>query len=377
MLVIACVAIALLLTALPVGLFLKNTKLFTTSPADTESLQKAESIRLSVCIPARNEAKSIGNSLKHLVESTHSDFEILVMDDNSEDNTAAIVEECMARSNRVRLLKSAPLPLGWNGKQFACWQLAKEAKNEWIMFVDADVRVSPDALTRCIAEQQSKGTPLVSGFPRQVTGTWSEKLLIPMMHYVLLCFLPIDRMRASAMPGFAAGCGQLFLANRETYLAVGGHSAIAGSRHDGIQLPRAFRRQGFATDIFDASDIVSCRMYENIGQVQRGLLKNAYEGIANPKLILPFTVLLLGGTLLPLLLTTVAIANAWPLWSIATLAVLSLASWIPRLVAASKFRQSWFGALCHPIALVWFVVLQWIALIQGLLGIKVTWRGRV
>jgi cellulose synthase/poly-beta-1,6-N-acetylglucosamine synthase-like glycosyltransferase len=122
MLVFACVAIALLLTALPVGLFLKNTKLFTTSPADTESLQKAESIRLSVCIPARNEAKSIGNSLKHLVESTHRDFEILVMDDNSEDNTAAIVEEWMARSNRIRLLKSAPLPLGWNGKQFACWQ---------------------------------------------------------------------------------------------------------------------------------------------------------------------------------------------------------------------------------------------------------------
>jgi hypothetical protein len=118
-------------------------------------------------------------------------------------------------------------------------------------------------------------------------------------------------------------------------------------------------------------------MYENIGQVQTGLLKNAYEGIANPKLILPFTVLLLGGTLLPLLLTTVAIANAWPLWSITTLAVLSLASWIPRLVAARKFRQSWFGALCHPIALVWFVVLQWIALIQGLLGIKVTWRGRL
>jgi len=366
-----------LLTALPVGLFLKNSKLFTNSPADSESLQKAKQIRLSVCIPARNEAKSIGTSLKYLVESTHSDFEILVMDDNSEDNTVAIVEEWMSRSNRVRLLTSNPLPPGWNGKQFACWQLAKEAKYEWVMFIDADVRVSPDALTRCIAEQQSKGAPLVSGFPRQVTGTWSEKLLIPMMHYVLLCFLPIDRMRASTMPGFAAGCGQLFLANRETYLAVGGHSAIAGSRHDGIQLPRAFRRKGFATDIFDASDIVSCRMYENIAQVQRGLLKNAYEGIANPKLIIPFTVLLLGGTLLPWILTCVAAANAWPTWSIVSLAVLSLASWIPRLVAASKYSQSWFGALCHPIALIWFVGLQWIAFVQGLLGIQVTWRGRL
>ena len=107
------------------------------------------------------------------------------------------------------------------------------------------------------------------------------------------------------------------------------------------------------------------------------MLKNAYEGIANPRLIVPFTVLLLGGTLLPMLLAMVAISNAWPIWSIAILAILSLASWIPRLVAASKFKQSWFGALCHPIALVWFVALQWIALIQGLLGIQVTWRGRL
>ena len=377
MLVILCVAIALLLTILPVGLFLKNADLFAVSPKDSESIQRAKQMRLSVCIPARNEAKSIGTSLNHLVESTHCDFEILVMDDSSEDNTAAIVEEWMAKSNRIRLLKSDPLPSGWNGKQFACWQLANAAKNEWLLFVDADVRVSPDALARCIAEQQRKGVPLVSGFPRQITGTWSEKLLIPMMHYVLLCFLPIDRMRASTMPGFAAGCGQLFLANREAYFEVGGHSAISGSRHDGIQLPRAFRRKGFATDIFDASDIVSCRMYESIAQVQRGLLKNAYEGIANPKLIVPFTVLLLGGTLFPLMLAIVAIANAWPTWSIVAFATMSLASWIPRMVAARKFGQSWIGALCHPIALVWFVVLQWVAFIQGILGIQVTWRGRL
>lgn len=377
MLVILCVAIALLLTILPVGLFLKNADLFAVSPKDSESIQRAKQMRLSVCIPARNEAKSIGTSLKHLVESTHNEFEILVMDDSSEDNTAAIVEEWMTKSKRIRLLKSDPLPSGWNGKQFACWQLANAAKNEWLLFVDADVRVSPDALARCIAEQQRTGVPLVSGFPRQITGTWSEKLLIPMMHYVLLCFLPIDRMRASTMPGFAAGCGQLFLANRETYFEVGGHSAISGSRHDGIQLPRAFRRKGFATDIFDASDIVSCRMYESVAQVQRGLLKNAYEGIANPRLILPFTVLLLGGTLFPLMLTLIAVANAWPTWSIVAFATMSLASWIPRMVAARKFGQSWFGAMCHPIAVIWFVVLQWIAFVQGILGIQVTWRGRL
>lgn len=376
MLVFVCFLVALLLTLLPVGLFLKNIKLFSIAPSDAESMSKAKTVRVSVCIPARNEAKSIGTSLKHLLESTHGEYEILVMDDHSEDETPDIVRDWMNRSDRVRLVTSAPLPPNWNGKQFACWQLAQAAKFEKLLFVDADVRVHPDALTRCVAEQQVKSVPLVSGFPRQITGTWSEKLLIPMMHYVLLCFLPIDRMRASTMPGFAAGCGQLFLADRDTYFKVGGHSSIAGSRHDGIQLPRAFRSRGFATDIFDASDIVSCRMYENTAQVLRGLLKNAYEGIANPRLIVPFTVLLLGGTLLPLALLCVAVNFAWPTWSIVAFAAMFVCSWIPRIVAAKRFQQSKFGALGHPIAICWFVALQWIALVQGLLGIQVAWRGR-
>ena len=123
-----------------------------------------------------------------------------------------------------------------------------------------------------------------------------------MMHYVLLGYLPIERMRSTVDPGFAAGCGQLFLAKKQEYLQSDGHRAIASSRHDGIKLPRNFRNHGFKTDLFDASDIAKCRMYQSLSQVHRGLLKNATEGIANPKLILPFSILLLGGATIPPLL---------------------------------------------------------------------------
>jgi hypothetical protein len=357
-------------------MFLKNARLFQPAVSDPSQLEKSRRTPISVCIPARNESKSIGAALECLLNSQHETFEVLVLDDHSEDNTAQIVADWIKRSDRVKLLQSPPLPEGWNGKQHACWQLANAATHEFMLFLDADVRLTPDALTRILAEQSVRDVSLLSGFPQQETGTFSEKLLIPMMHYVLLSYLPIDRMRASADPGFAAGCGQLFLAKKADYFACEGHSAIRGSRHDGIKLPRTFRKAGMQTDLFDATDIAKCRMYESFAQVQRGLLKNATEGIANARLIGPFTVLLLGGTILPMGLFGVGVQRAWSPMLLMLLAALCLLSWIPRMVASVRFRQSRLGAACHPIAIVWFVGLQWIALVRELLGLKTRWRGR-
>ncbi len=376
MLLNGLIVLTAVLCLLPVAMFLKNIKLFLPANNDPLQLEKLRRTPISVCIPARNEAKSIGAALSSLLESHHDVYEVLVLDDHSEDDTPEIVAEWMKKSDRVKLLQSPPLPEGWNGKQHACWQLANFAQHEFLLFLDADVRLSPDALTRILAEQSVRDVSLLSGFPSQETGTFSEKLLIPMMHYVLLCYLPMDRMRASTDPGFAAGCGQLFLAKKSDYLTCEGHSAIRGSRHDGIKLPRTFRKAGMHTDLFDATDLATCRMYDSLSQVQRGLLKNATEGIANARLIGPFTVLLLGGTILPIVLFVMGWLQSWSPMILIFLALLCGLAWIPRVVAASKFRQSGLGAACHPIAIVWFVGLQWIALIREFLGLKTRWRGR-
>jgi hypothetical protein len=202
------------------------------------------------------------------------------------------------------------------------------------------------------------------------------------MHYVLLGFLPVDQMRASNKPSFAAGCGQLFFAERHIYFQVGGHSAIASSRHDGIKLPKAYRDVGWKTDIFDATDLASCRMYQSLPQVIRGLLKNATEGIANPRLIGPFSVLLLGGSVLPVLLLLLSL---WRLNSgrgdgavtVGILVLATLLSWYPRTACAIRFQQPCLGVLLHPVSVLWFTLLQWIALAMQSLRIRTAWRGRV
>lgn len=368
--------VVLLLALLPVAMFVKNGRDFSPASSDAELLELAKWKRVSILIPARNEAGSIGPALEAILSNDHPSFEVLVMDDNSDDETASVVLRYAARDSRVRLLTSNALPSGWNGKQHACWQLANQSQHEWLLFLDADVRLSKDAVSRCVAEQLRRQVPLISGFPMQETGTLAEKILIPLMHYVLLGYLPIDRMRSSLGVGLAAGCGQLFLADKLAYMSINGHSSIRGSRHDGIQLPRAFRRAGHRTDIFDATDVASCRMYTSTAQVWNGLLKNATEGIANARLIIPFTILLLGGSVLPGLSLILGYLASDSSIALTILAVAFAVSFFPRMIACRRFHQSFRGALLHPLGVACFISLQWLAIMRKQLGVTTKWRGR-
>ena len=368
--------VVLLIAILPVAMFFKNAIGFRPACSEPEWLNLASSERVSILIPARNEAASIGHAIDAILSNGHLNFEVLVLDDHSEDETASRVRSFVARDSRVRLLESNALPALWNGKQYACWQLANHSKFEWLLFLDADVRLAKDAVLRCVAEQKRSQAPLISGFPMQETGTMAEKILIPLMHYVLLGYLPIDRMRSSMGVGLAAGCGQLFFADKQAYMSIGGHSAIRNSRHDGIQLPRAFRRAGHRTDIFDATDIARCRMYTSTKEVCNGVLKNATEGIANARLIVPFTILLIGGSVLPGPSLVLGYLASAPPTALAILFVAFGISFVPRLIACKRFHQSYFGAVLHPFGVVCFVALQWVAIFRKRIGLTTKWRGR-
>jgi len=376
MLTIVYASVILALAAFPAILFIRNLPQFKRAAAPNESVNESFG-GISVLIPARNEEASIKDSLNCLLVSTFHPLEILVLDDASTDRTAEIVSCTADEDSRVKLLQSNGLPEGWNGKQYACWQLAQAAKHDWLLFLDADVRLSVDALPRIAAELTTTPRDLLSGFPCQETGTFCEKLLIPLMHVVLLGFLPLDKMRASRKPEFGAGCGQLFIARRKAYFAADGHRAIQNSRHDGLKLPRAFRSNNLATDIFDATDIAVCRMYTSTQQVVHGLLKNATEGIAQPKLIGIFTILLLGGQTLPVFSLGHAIFWGWSAVAVIILFLATILSYIPRALAAVRYRQSLAGVILNPIAVALFIALQWWAMIRVMLGRKpIAWRGR-
>ncbi len=364
------------LSGLPTLLVMRNLPLFHRAPKCEDAVDQARG-PVSVLIPARDEESGIADAVHAVLRNQDVEFEVIVMDDASTDQTPAIVSQIASRDSRVRLSQAPKLPDGWNGKQHACWQLAQLAKFDRLLFMDADVRLEKEALCRMVEELDRSGVALTSGFPRQITLSVSEQLLIPMMHFVLLGYLPLDRMRATCQPQFGAGCGQLFLATRTAYFAAGGHESIRSSRHDGLKLPRAFRAAGLQTDLFDASDIASVRMYAGWNEVSRGLLKNANEAIANSKLIALFTCLLLGASVLPILSFAHALVYRWNALPTSLLGVATVFSFLPRALIAGRLHQSTLGVLAHPVAVAIFVGLQWLAFIRAWLGTApIAWRGR-
>ena len=366
---IALVLVALALAAIPAMMLLANLRLYRVAPMSSAGVPA-----ISLLIPARNEEASIAAAVESALASQNVTLEVVVLDDHSEDRTAELVRNLAANDPRVRLLAAPDLPPGWCGKQHACHVLAGAARMPLLAFIDADVRLAPDGLARLAAFQSASDADLVSGVPHQETGTLLEKLLIPLIHFVLLGFLPLARMRRSTHPSYAAGCGQLFLARQKAYDEIGGHAAIRTTLHDGIRLPRAFRAAGKKTDLCDATDLASCRMYRGAAEVWRGLAKNATEGLAAPGMIVPATVLLLGGQVLPFGLLA---ASVWLSPVEIALAALAVGlAYLPRVVSAVRFRQSALGAAQHPVGVLLLVSIQWYALARRLVGRPATWKGR-
>jgi hypothetical protein len=178
-------------------------------------------------------------------------------------------------------------------------------------------------------------------------------------------------------PAYASGCGQLFLARRDAYFAAGGHEAIKSTLHDGIHLPKAFRRAGFATDLCDATPLARCRMYHGAAQTWKGLAKNATEGLASNGMIVPATLILGLGQVVPWVVMVVAWMRegngslAFALGWLGTFPGL-----LVRLAGVRRFGQPVLGALLHPVGVFLLLVIQWQARVMAWLGIRFAWRGR-
>lgn len=366
--------LSLLLAAFPLLMFVRNVKLFNKPSASREPTASMPVV--SVLIPARNEELGIAAAVKSILASTDVEVEVVVLDDSSTDRTADIVKQLAASDSRVRLETAPPLPAGWCGKQHACYTLSKLAKYDIITFLDADVRLEPQALANMVGFLHSSNAALVSGFPRQETVGLLEQLVIPLIHWLLVCYLPFDRMRKDLQPGLGAGCGQWFMTTKTAYENVGGHShpMVKESLHDGIKLPRAYRTCGLMTDTADASHDATCRMYRSPGAVWNGFAKNAREGLGGPVTIWIWTVLLGGGHLLPWVLLCVA---GWmPSWELAIVAFACVFSFIPRWGCAVRYKQSFAGALLHPVGVLLMLAIQWYAAVRSWVGRPVGWKGR-
>ena len=231
---------------------------------------------VSVLIPARNEERSIARCVQSILAQDYPSFEVLVLDDQSSDNTRAILEKMAISQPALRILNGEPPSGNQVGKNWACSQLARQAQGELFFFTDADTLNRSDTLKTVVTTLMSEQADLLTGFPRQEVHTWGERLLVPFFSWAFLCFIPLALAYKLRLPFLSIAVGQMMLFRREAYLAIGGHESISFSVVDDMSLARQIKAERLNWRVSYIADLVSCRMYNSRWEAIDGFTKNLF-----------------------------------------------------------------------------------------------------
>ena len=321
---------------------------------------------VSVLIPMRDEAARLEPSLRSvLAQQGLSYVEILVYDDESRDATPTLLAD-IASGGGVVVLAGGQLAPGWLGKPHACWQLARAAKGTVLVFIDADVVLSADAVAGAVALLRERDLSFVSPYPRQLADSWLERLVQPLLQWSWLTFLPLRVAEHSRRPSLAAANGQFFVIDTAAYWRAGGHEAVRDDVIEDIALARALVRAGGRGGFVDGSGIATCRMYDGARSVTDGYTKSLWCAFGSPAGALAVALLMLTLGVLPWALA-VATPVAWPA---------AIGGPASRLVAAVRTgSRPLRDALLHPVSAIAFASLVGISVVRRRGG-QLTWKSR-
>ena len=236
---------------------------------------------VSILVPARNEEDCIEACIRSLVGQEYAQLEVLVLDDQSSDDTVLIVQRLIdelpeKQKARLRLIRGGELPRGWIGKNFACQQLAQQARGEYLLFTDADTIHTPEMLQTVINYMQQTRVQLLTGQPEQVLGSTGERLIVPLLNFTILTLLPVTLIGRRPEPSLATGNGQLLCFQHTAYEGIGGHTAVKGRILEDVLLARKIKAAGYRMAFVDALELVQCRMYHSWREVWVGFSKNLF-----------------------------------------------------------------------------------------------------
>ncbi|HTO74313.1 MAG TPA: glycosyltransferase [Gemmatimonadales bacterium] len=234
--------------------------------------------KLSVIIPARNEAGNIATVLDAVTASAYPDLEIVVVDDRSTDATADIVRRVAAKDPRVRLIPGQELPAGWYGKPWACLQGARASSGRYLLFTDADTRHHPTLIGRAVSAMMTEKPGLLTVAPRQLCLTFWERVVMPQVWLLLgIRYHPARVNHATKSRDIIAN-GQFILMQRESYQAIGTHEAVKGEVAEDLALAQTAHRKGQRVWFAFAENLMETRMYDGLRPMIEGWSKNLYLG---------------------------------------------------------------------------------------------------
>lgn len=320
---------------------------------------------VSVIVPLRNEANNVIGLIENLrSQNSLANVEFILLDDNSDDSTLNLVNAAIEKRPNFRLIQGEPLPSGWIGKVWALHQLLAQTHGEIIVSIDADVRLTPDAISKSITLMKSAQLDFLSPYPHQIAQTLGERLIQPLLQWSWMSTLLLRLSERTAFSSMAVANGQFFIVKKQALNTAGGYEAVKNAVLDDVFLARRLITTGSHGAVVSGAEIAECRMYSSWSEIEAGYgksLRHAFGSIFGSTSAILF--LLLTGVA-PLILALTGSMWGW----IAFICVM-----LSRILSARSSRMRILDSLLHPIS---STLLIYLILYSYLMRGDVQWKGR-
>ena len=322
--------------------------------------------KVSILIPARNEADNILTLLQSIHEQDYREYEVIILDDNSTDNTYQVCANFAAHHPKFKVIKGEPLPADWLGKNYACYQLAQLASGKYYLFLDADEKVYTGLLNSAIHRMYLRRLSLLSLFTNQVMHTGGERIVVPLMHYILLNLLPLRSVFLFKNAAIAAASGQFMLFDAGQYNEYQWHQLAKNKVVEDVEIMKLVKAASLNGEALLANGMISCRMYKGYNEAINGFGKN-FLAAFNYNVIgfLLYLTLIIGG---PALIVMTLNLNF-----IAMMVGLIILTRI--MISLSAGQRAWQNVLLHPLQMLSLLLIG-ITSIQKHLSKTTEWKGR-
>lgn len=339
---------------------------------------------VSILVPARDEEVHIEPCIESLMHQTYKNYEVLVLDDNSTDKTRVLLEKMKALyPDRLRIYSGKPLADGWRGKAFAMKQLCEHAKGEYFLFTDADTVHSSRSVSIAATNMLYHNVEFLSGYIRQSTVTFGEKITIPVIYLLSFFILPLSVCKWGKSPVLAAAIGQYICVKADPFLKAGGFDQVKDCTTEDVYLARAMKKQGYRTVFIDLKDAALCRMYTSWKGCVTGISKNIFDFIGKNNIILalaffgilifltlpPF--LTFAFTILALFTGQISVAFLFSLW------INSIFMWGAWLIAFKSQQFNWKLSFFYPFIFINLLYIAFISWYRSIKKIGYEWKGRI
>jgi chlorobactene glucosyltransferase len=331
---------------------------------------------VSVLVPARNEEENIERCITSLLNQTYQNYEILVLDDNSNDGTWRILEKLEKENSRVRIFKGKPLPPDWYGKPFALQQLNEYARGSILLFTDADTVHTDTSLSWAVTNMEKTKADFLSGYVGQKLLSFGEIITVPIMFFMTGFVIPMYLNRFIKLGYFSAAVGQYIVMKAQVFKDIEGYANIRKKTTEDVYLSRHVKELGYKTEFLDMGDQVKCRMYKGYAAGIQGIGKNIFDFLGKKTALLmlvAFAILIFFVLPFPLMFFLIAAHSPFLHYCIAV-NILFTATWLVMFLGR---RINWLYTVFWPIMYINLIIMVLWSWFRTVSGKGFVWKGRV